>query len=561
MINAFTIGSSAIDTAQSAITLIGQNIANATTPGYHRQAVNLVNTVTSPTQGTGVDIASITRYTDDPVNAAVLAATSQQGATTSRLGVRQQIETALNSGSGGIGDQINGFFNQIDQLTSQPDSTAQRQQLIATAGTLTGQLNAAAGTIDQLRANTGTQIAQGITQVNSLAGQIAGLNNQIAAAEAQGLQPNDLLDQRDTAIGNLSQLIDVKTVNQPQGVVNVIGSGAAVVVGEFANSFQVTSNPAGSLVVTQSGSTQPVTISSGSLGGQLQEYNTDIPATRSQLDTLAGQLAQQVNQVQATGLGLNGPITSATGSVSATSATAPLSSAGLPFPVQAGQLTVSVTNAAGNRTNTAVAIDPATSTLQSLATALNGVPGLQASVTANNQLQIQAQAGFSFDFAGRDTNPAGGGAVANPDSAGVLSALGVNGFFTGSTANSIAVNPALAADPSRLAASTTGQPGDGTNLQKLSALQDQALVSGQTFAASFASQAATVGNDVQTLTDQQTAQTGVLQNLNAQGQSVTGVDTNQEFVNLLSYQRIVQGASEYISTVNQALGDVLNIIQ
>jgi flagellar hook-associated protein FlgK len=560
MINAFAIGTSAIDTAQSALNLIGQNIANATTPGYHRQAVDLVNTVAGNATGTGVDVATITRYTNDPVNVALLAGNSDQSATGARLAIRQQIESALNSGTGGIGDQLNNFFSGLAQLSSQPDSTPLRQEALGTANTLTAQLNNAANSIDQLRADTGTQIQQGIARVNTLAGQIAKLNDQISSAEAVGQQPNDLLDQRDQAITSLSKLIDVRTVNQPNGVVNVISSSAPIVAGQIANSFQASTGPTGALVITQSQGPGPVTISSGTLGGQLQEYNTDIPATRSQLDALAGQLAQQVNEVQATGLGLTGPLTSTTGSASATAPTVPLNSAGLPFPVQAGQLTVSVTNAAGNRTNNAVAINPATTTLQSLATALNGITGLQASVTATNQLQIQAQPGYSFDFAGRDTNPPGGGAVANPDTAGVLAALGINGFFNGSTASGITVNPALAANPSLLAASTTGEPGDSTNLQRFSALQSQALVNGQTFADNFTTQAASVGNDVKTLTDQQTAQTGLMQNLTAQEQSVTGVDTNEEFVNLLSYQRMVQGASEYLSTVNNALGAVMNII-
>jgi flagellar hook-associated protein 1 FlgK len=560
MIAAFAIGTSALDTAQSALNVIGQNISNATTTGYHDQAVDLVNTA-SGNAGTGVDVATITRYADAPIDTAVYASNSAQAATGAQLAIGQQVQTALNSGTGGIGDQLNGFFNQVDELTSQPDSTAQRQQVISTAGTLANQLNAAAGSIDQLRADTGTQIRQGITQVNKLATQIAGLNSQISVSVASGQQPNNLLDQRDDAITSLSQLIGIRTVNQPNGVVNVLGESGPVVVGQFATSFQVAADPAGNLTVSQSDSSQPVTIDSGSIGGRLQAYNTGIPATTSQLDALAGRLAQQVNQIQATGLGTTGPFAAATGSVSAASAAAPLSAAGLPFPVTAGQLTVSVTDAAGNRANSTIAINPATDSLQSLAAALNGVTGLQASVTPGNQLQIKAQSGYSFDFAGRDTNPPGTGAVANPDTAGVLSALGVNGLFTGSTAVGTAVDPALVSNPGQLAASTTGEPGDSTNLQRLSAVQDQALIGGQTLADNFATQAAAVGNDVQTLTDQQTAQTGVAQSLTTQAQSVSGVDTNDEFIHLLSYQKLIQGASEYLTTVNTAIGYVFNIIQ
>lgn len=193
---------------------------------------------------------------------------------------------------------------------------------------------------------------------------------------------------------------------------------------------------------------------------------------------------------------------------------------------------------------------------------MSGVPGLTASViTPSNTLQIQAQAGFSFDFAGRDTNPPGGGAVANTDTSGVLAGLGLNGLFAGTDATSISVRPELVADPGRLAASLTGRPGDSGNLERFAALRDQAAVSGRTFADDFADQAAAVGTDVKTMGDQQTAQSGLMQTLSAQEQSVTGVDMNEELVHLLDFQRMVSGASKYLSVVNAALDEIMNIIR
>ncbi len=561
--NAFPIGTSAISTGQRALDLIGQNLANATTPGYHRQAVNLVSRVTGGVQGTGVDVASITRYTAAPVRTAILTGNADQGALDARLDTRRQIESTLGTGTGGIADGINSFFDQVEQLTSRPDSTAARRPIVAAAVDIARQLNSAATDIDRLRNDIGTQIPAAVAQVNDLAARIADFNTRISIREQQGTQANDLRDHRDGLVNDLSKLIDIRTVEQPFGVVNVIASGAAVVVGEFPNVFQVAANPSGALVVTQSGSAQPVAFKSGSLGAKLQEYNTDIPATRARLDDLAGELVRQVNAVQATGIGLGGPLATTTGTEGATSPTVPLNAAGLPFPISAGQLTVSVTDAAtGNRTNTTLSIDPATDTLQSLATALGGIAGLTASVNSpGNTLTIQAQAGFAFDFAGRDTNPPGGGAVANPDSAGVLAALGVNGLFTGATATGIAVRPDIVADPNRLAASRTGRPGDGTNLERLAAVRDKAVIGGRTLTDEFADQASAVGTDVKGLGDRQTAQAGVLQSLSAQEQSVTGVDTNEELVHLLDYQRLVQGASKYLSVINAALDEVMNIIR
>jgi flagellar hook-associated protein FlgK len=560
--NAFPIGISALAAGQRALDLIGQNIANANTPGYHRQAVNLVNRTVGGPVGTGVDVASLTRYDSPPARTAIVVGNGQQGDVTARLGVRQQIESILGAGTTGIPDRLENFFNSIEQLTSRPDDVASRRSVVSAASDLANRFTSAAGDIDRLRADVGGQVTQAVGEVNSFAKQVADLNSRISLAVHQGNQPNDLIDQRDKLVDQISHRLDVRIVNQPYGVVNVIANGAAVVVGEFPEQFKATTNPAGNIDITTSSSSQPIALSGGKIGGLLQEFNQDIPATRARLDNLAGQLIQRVNQVQATGIGLSGPLATAAGTVGVADPTQPLASQNLPFPVQAGQLTVSVTDAAGNRTNTAVAIDPATMSLNDVATALSGVPGLSASVdAASGTLRIDAQAGYSFDFAGRDTNPPGGGAVANPDTAGLLSGLGVNGLFTGTNATGIAVRPDIVADPGLLAGSVSGQPGDGRNLERLAAVRDQPAIAGRTLGAEFTDIAATVGSQVSQLDDQNTAQAGVMQSLNAQEQSVAGVDVNEELVNLLAYQRMVQGASQYMSVVNDALDSIMNIIK
>jgi flagellar hook-associated protein FlgK len=560
--NAFPIGTSAIATGQRGLDIIGQNLANAATPGYHRQGLNLVNRVTGDTMGAGVDVASLTRYTADPVRAAIISGNSDQGLFDTRVSIRRQIEVTLGSGEGGIGDKLGSFFNQLEQLTSTPDSGAARRPLIATASDLARQFNTSATDIDKLRSDIGQQVPRVVTEVNDLASKIADYNVRIQAREKLGEQANDLRDQRDQFVDELSKRMDVQIVNQPFGVVNVLTNGAAVVLNEFAGKFQSGLDTSGNMVVTEVGSTQPIGIRSGSLGGLLQEYNTDIPATRARLDALAGELVRRVNAVQATGVGLGGPITSAAGTVSATSSTAALNASNLPFPVQAGSLTVSVTDPAGNRTNTTINIDPSVDSIQSIATALGGIPGLTTSIDSpSNRLNIQAQAGYSFDFAGRDTNPPGGGAVANPDSAGILTALGLNGFFSGTDAVSISVRPELAADPNLLAASSSGQPGDATNLERMAAVRDAAAIGGRTLTEDYADQASSVGTDVKRLGDLQTAQTSLMNNLFGEEQSVTGVDSNEELVHLLDFQRMIEGASRYLSVVNSSLDEIMNIIR
>jgi flagellar hook-associated protein FlgK len=562
--NGFQIGISSLAAGRRGLDVVGQNIANAATRGYHRQALNLVSRVVDGVKGIGVDVASITRYAAPAVRTTILRGNADQNWAASRLGIQRQVETSFGSSPGTIGDGIEAFFNQIEQLTSRPDNAAVRRAVLGSAQELAARFNSAATDIDRVRNGLIGQVAQSVNEINDFAARIAQLNTRIANAEAQGNQANDLRDQRDQLIDDLSQKIDIRTVDQPYGVVNVIATGAAVVVGDFPNTFQSTLDPSGQLVITQAGSTQPVKFASGELGGMLQSFNQDLPATRTRLDTLAREIIARMNGIQATGLGTSGPVTSLNGSISVADPTLPLATQNLPFPMQAGQLVISVTDTTtGNRTNATIAIDPATDSLNDVAAAITAATGGQVQATVSspaNTLQLQAQPGYQFDFAGRDTNPPGGGAVANTDTAGLLTGLGVGGLFNGSDAISIEVSPALLADPGLLAASRTGLPGDATNLERIAAVRDQQVIGGRTLLGEYGDLAATVGLNVKELDDIQSAHAAVLQNLNAQEQAVSGVDVNEELVYLLEYQRMVDSASKYISVVNSALDSIFEML-
>ena len=429
MNNAFAIGTSALATAQRALDLTGQNIANASTTGYHRLSANLAALTYDGRLGAGVDVASITRYESPPTRTAILRGTGDQGMSAARLSVRSQVESSVGASPGGIGDRIENFFNQIEQLTARPDNTAVRRPTLAAAADLATALNTTAGDLDRLRVDVAGQATRTVSEVNTFAKQVADLNKQIAQISQTGGQPTDLQDQRDHLVEQIAQRIDARVVSQPYGVVNVISNGAAVVVGEFANTFSIAPDAAGNLQISQPGLPQPVEFTSGSLAGMLREHNTAIPADRARLDGIAQALITRVNQMHATGLGATGALTNSAGTISAASVTAPLASAGLPFPVQAGRLAVDVTDTAtGNRTTNFIAIDPATQSLTDVAAAITTGTGgqVQASIDpVTNTLRFQAQAGYQFDFTGRVPTPP------NAVAMGGTSVPRVDGVYTG----------------------------------------------------------------------------------------------------------------------------------
>ncbi|MBM4077568.1 MAG: hypothetical protein FJ267_18230, partial [Planctomycetes bacterium] len=153
-------------------------------------------------------------------------------------------------------------------------------------------------------------------------------------------------------------------------------------------------------------------------------------------------------------------------------------------------------------------------------------------------------------------------AIGDPDSANILTALGINTLFAGGSASTIEVNREIVDDPNRLATSRSRDAGDSTNLQRMTSLRDLAVMdeTGQSLA-QFSNQIVTdVGTDVATLIQQQDTNSLLTDRVKQEQQGVSGVDTNEEMVELLKYQRLFQMASRYISTLNETYAELMNVI-
>jgi flagellar hook-associated protein FlgK len=650
--SALSIGLSALSVDQQVLDLIGQNIANANTPGYHRQVAELAALTNGQDIGAGVDITQFRRIINNALETQIKQNTFETGYVTAQLNNLNQLQAFLDTGSGSLSDLLSRFFNQMQQLSAQPDDPSQRQVLVATAGELTAKLNSLAGNFQQLQSGLDTQMQDSVKQVNSLGSQIASLNAAINQATLRGTATNDLQDQRDQLISRLSQLVDIRTFPAQGNQVNVLAAGAPLVLGDSAIQLQFGTDANGNAQIRAAGAAPPLPVSGGQLAGLLQARNVTMPDFRGRLDNLAQQLIQNVNAIEATGLGTDGAMTLLAGQHAVSSSTVPLANANLAFPPQAGTLVISVTNqATGKRTLNAINIDPATQSLQDVANAISGIGNIQAVVDSQTRtLRILAQPGYRFDFAGQlpsdpqnvnitgtatpqltgsytgatnDTytfRVVGSGTVgvtanlalevrnssgtllasenigqgyspgspltvngvsvslsagtvnngdsfstpvvANPDTAGILGALGLGTFFSGDSAANVQVNQALLNDPGLLATSRTGAPGDNTNLQRMIALADQPLLANgvATLGQFYDTMVSDAGSRVQELTQQQTAMQAVGKQLQTQQQGLSGVDPNEELVKMLQYQRSFQLSARYITVVNEAMTDLLNII-
>lgn len=402
--SALTIGLSAVLTSQRLLDITGQNIANAATPGYHRQSANLAARNFDNPLGAGVYITDIRRSRSALLEAAVIRNSSEEASVTARLDSLRQAQVFLAPGANSVDGLVERFFNDLQQLASRPGDVAQRRVVLGTARGLADKLNSTTDELRQLSEDLDSRAGAIIESVNTASKQITELNARIQRATALRETPNDLLDQRDQIIGELSGLIDVQVIEVDFGVVNVIAGGAPVVVGTQQLDLQYNvdaSNQASFVRADQS--TLALNVTGGQAYGLLRVRNVELQDFRDRLDTLSRELVKNVDGLHATGLGLSGPLTNALGTRGVNNPAAALASTNLTFPPQAGDLFISVTNtASGARTLHRLAIDPATQSLNDLATAVSGVPNLTGSVDPTTQaLRIVADNGFAFDFAGQ----------------------------------------------------------------------------------------------------------------------------------------------------------------
>ena len=652
MASSESIGLSGLLTSQRLIDLAGQNVANANTPGYHRQVATLAPKVIGQQAGLGVEITQLRRVLDRNVESALTRNIFSLADATAQLDLMRQVELQVNPGDGSVHDLLEQFFNQLEQLAGRPDDMTQRRVVLGTAEALCERLNNLNFGLAEIRRGIDQQVIERVEQANQLAREIAEFNTTIQRNTIQGGNANELSDRRDVLINQLAELIDVRVVEQDYGVVNVIAGGLPLVLATQSIELQAVIDDADQMKVTARGVPGRVTLAGGILGGLLAVRNQTAPNFMQRMEDFTRTLVQSLDKVHAMGLGLSGPFRQLNGIRAVSQTDVPLGQAGLTFPPQAGSLYISVTNlASGARVLHEIAVDPQTQSLDDLATAISSAANVQAVVDAQtNTLTLIAAPGFAFDFAGRLPSapenvaisgtavPRIGGTytgsdndeftfsvvgtgtvgvtpgltlearnsagqlvsswnvgqgyepgsplpaldgvqvrleagtvnsgdsftckvVADADSADLLTSLGLNTFFEGGVSD-LHVRGDLLTNPERLSSSQSGLPADGTALHRLAALRDEAVMSGgaATLREFYAELAAEAGGRVQALDDRQSAGELLGRNLEAQRQSISGVDPNEELMRLVEFQRSFQLSARFLAVVDETLADLLRLV-
>jgi flagellar hook-associated protein 1 FlgK len=314
--DAFGISITALQAFQQAIAVTSNNVANASTPGYDEESIEL--TAAAPLSngtlgvGGGVNVAGISRAFSQAETNQLNTSQSSLGSLNAVQNYTNQIDNLFGTTAGGLTTALQTYYSAWSDVANNPTSTAARQALLGDAQALASSFQSSSTQLNNMNDDVNTRITADVQQINSLGQSIATLNNQIVAATATGQAPNTLLDQRDQLVSNLSQLVGVSTTTDSNGGLNVfVGNGQPLVlqgvtttlttVPDQFNASQLDVSTSTSNGVSISGS-----ITSGDLGGLLSARSQVINPALNQLGQVATALSQSANLQQNSGLDLSG---------------------------------------------------------------------------------------------------------------------------------------------------------------------------------------------------------------------------------------------------------------
>ncbi len=308
---ALAVAAGALNAQEVAIATINNNIANANTPGYSREVVNLAAAATSSFDGVevgdGVDATSVTSVRDQLISLITQQQTSAQSAASAASNVLTGVQTYFSTASGTVGDALSTFFSSLSALSADPSNTADRQTVIGNAQDLVQAFQSTSSGLTSAQTGLNTQISGDVAQINQLSSQIASLNAQITSAGHAASGTSTLEDQRSELEQQLSTFTNVAVTTSADGDTITTGSGTPLVVANQSLALATSAGSNGlSQVVDSNDNTVTSDLTQGDLGGILSARDTTIPAFLSQLDTLANNFAQAFNSAHESGYDLNG---------------------------------------------------------------------------------------------------------------------------------------------------------------------------------------------------------------------------------------------------------------
>ena len=562
------IGRTGLLASQTAIEVTGNNLANLATPGYKVQRVELApvgdrRVAGNNYVGQGVQIESVTRQVSEAVEARLRSSIADQAAAGTTADQIARIEAVQNELTGrDLTTRLAEYFNAWSQLTTNPQDPSLRTLVTSEATSLASFINDLRSGYNDVRSESEAALGEAVSTAASLLDSIEAINDSIAAQEGgSGAEATSLRDKRDSLLAELAQFLDVSTVEQNNGSIDVYVGSLPIVLNGDSRGLELRTRTVDGVVETDviiKDDGSAIDVSSGELGSRIEFINGTLQQSIDALDNITGQLIFETNRVHSQGQGTE--LLRSTGATNAvldtTVALSDLETTDLPFAATNGSFEISVVSqATGQATTTVIEVDldginPATdTTLDSLTADLDAVIGVRAFVDPTGRLQIESDSANNRIAFSNDTS-------------GVLATLGVNSFFTGRDAFDIGVNQAVVSDPSQLAAAQERLAGDNRNALELAALRDKSLSSlnGLSITRAWSNEVETVGTRIAQARDDQDAFSVVRDNLQGTQAAISGVNADEETINLLAFQRAYQASARFITVVDELTQTLLSLV-
>lgn len=552
-----------LDVFSTGIQVAGQNIANASTPGYIREELQLETGFTyrsgSLVLGTGVVAAGVQQQIDQFLEQRIHTANAEVSTARVKDTIFKQLEAELQElGEADLSTALTDFSDTLQDLATQPESVPYRELVISEGSNLAQDIRWLYSRVDDVRQSKTAQIQDLVTEANALIERIDQLNEKIVGLEQAGHSPSDAgaaRSERYEALNRLSEILPIRYREQPTGAVDVFSDSDYLILGSATQQLEIKSTGTGidAFRIELSNTGHNIARSGGELRGVVEGRDDILGGFLEKLDQFASALISQFNSFHASGEGLEG-YTSLTASNGVSDTNAPLNqdASGLIFPPQHGSFNIKLINQqTGIVETTTISVDldgiGTDSRLEDIRAALDGITNLSVSITAKGELQIEAVAGYEFRFAN--------------DTSGLLSSLGINTFFQGTGAANIDVSGTLRTNSDYLATGQGGGPSDGRNLAGLMDFMEQPVgtlddLSLNGFYERTISQVAQESASERALAQ---GFTTFRDSLRSQQQQFTGVSLDEEAIKVLELQRNYQAAARIVSTVNDLFTVLLNL--
>ena len=537
-------GISGLNAAQNMLNVISNNISNAHTTGYNRQQQILQQANSSKYNfgfvGNGVSVNSVNRAFNQFVVGQLRQSQSQNGSIKAYYNELSKVDNLLAENDNSISSQLNNLFASLNKLTTNAGDASSKQTVISNLTSLVSQFNKTEMSLKNQIANINTELSNNVDQINAYTKQIAELNQKISKLQAVsgGNEPNALLDERDQLVNELSEIVGINVTEQ-NGQYNIsLANGLNLVQGSTVNTLSVQpskDDPSLNAIVYthNSGATQELTsqnIASGRINGLLAFRDGPLSESRNQLGLIALNLAERFNQVQMSGVDINGDQGE---------------------KLLDYQKPSSIANTK-NQGNASVNIDYQSVNdvkASDYKIEYNGSDWVVTRLSDNTQITLQLEEG-KLIFDGLSIEITG-------------NAVSGDSFLLKPVADIASSLQLLVKDVNKLAtgiADDENGSGDNRNVAKFLEIQNEKLINGtKTLNSAYTSLVSYIGSETHTAKISAQSSQNITQQIYEQNQSISGVNIEEEYISMQVYMQYYQANAKVIDAATTIFDTILGL--